>query len=378
MTVAIRIATYSLMMASLNFRGGKVMKYFQNVKSIEDLKNQFRTLAMKNHPDVGGNAEIMKEINFEYDVLFPIWKERHNTEQPENKTDETAESTRRHFYTEYGWEGSRYDRNLTLKEIAKLVRIYVKEKYPTCKFSVRTEYASMCQELHVAIKEFPEKMYKSGEDLKNEGLVEHIKTTGYDGEPLEYDSYKDDIREMERKLRMNQLFNLASWTDDELIAAYDKAILESDFYAIKTEYFKSVIDDVESFVESYNYDDSDSMIDYFDVNFYFLGVEFCDCKQVEKTARIKNKSTKPARQKKNTQKQEKASEITKKSGYTYKVTQGEDTRDGSILWVVRIEENLDKEEYISENKKMKGLGGYYSKFKHGFIFRFDPTERLSA
>lgn len=45
-------------------------KYFKNVKSLEDLKNQFKALARKNHPDAGGNADTMKEINCEYDALF--------------------------------------------------------------------------------------------------------------------------------------------------------------------------------------------------------------------------------------------------------------------------------------------------------------------
>lgn len=354
-------------------------KYFKNVKDFEDLKNQFKALARKNHPDAGGNADTMKEINCEYDALFPIWKSRHNaTVSEENQTQETAESTRRWFYTENGWEGSRYDSNLTLKDIAARVRAYVKEKYSTCKFSVRTKYASMCQELYVELKEFPTKMYKTAEDLKNEGLREHIKTTTYDEKPIEYDSYKPEIEEMIRKLRVNNKFNLDCWTDEDLLQAYDKAISESEFYAIKTEYFKSVIDDVEEFINSYNYDDSDGMIDYFSVNFYFLGVNFRECRQVEKTARIKSKKSKLAKVKKNTSKIGKNSKIKSKANYTYKITQGEDTRDGSTLWIVRIVETLEKTEYIKENNHMKELSGYYSKFKHGVIFKFDPTEKLPA
>ena len=53
-------------------------KYFKNVKSLEDLKKQFKSLLKANHPDNGGDAETMKEINCEYDALFPIWKNRHN------------------------------------------------------------------------------------------------------------------------------------------------------------------------------------------------------------------------------------------------------------------------------------------------------------
>ena len=57
-------------------------KYFKNVKSYEDLKKQFKNLLKANHPDNGGDAETMKEINCEYDALFPIWKNRHNAENP--------------------------------------------------------------------------------------------------------------------------------------------------------------------------------------------------------------------------------------------------------------------------------------------------------
>ena len=82
--------------------------------------------------------------------------------------------------------------------------------------------------------------------------------------------------------------------------------------------------------------------------------------------------------KNNMPKTEKVPEIEKKAGYTYKITKGEDTRDGSELWVARIAETLDRDVYIAENKRMKERGGYYSKFKKGFIFWFDPSETLKT
>ena len=45
--------------------------YFQNVNSIDDLKHQYKNLAKKYHPDRGGNTEIMKIINLEYEYLSP-------------------------------------------------------------------------------------------------------------------------------------------------------------------------------------------------------------------------------------------------------------------------------------------------------------------
>lgn len=307
-------------------------KYFKNVKSLEDLKNQFKILARKNHPDAGGDAENMKAINCEYDALFPIWKDHHNTAEPQNQTTETADSTRSQFYTECGWEGKNHNWNRSLKEVAQIVRAYVKEKYPTYKFSVRTEYASMCQELHVELKESPVEIYKPGEEL----IAEYVRVTAEHG----------------------------------------------DFYKVMNEVTKAVITDVDSFVKSYNYEDCDGMIDYFHVDFYYFGC--CrnngqDVKIVPKTARIENRGTVPAKAKKTAEPAPvKKQEITEKLKYTYKITKGEDTRDGSELWLVRIAETLDREAYKSEAATMKERGGYYSKFRKAFIFRFDPTELLTG
>lgn len=260
-------------------------KYFKNVKSFEDLKLQYKDLLKINHPDNGGDVGKMQEINIQYDVLFKIWKDCHE-EKTGKKVTETAESTRRQFYTQWGWEGSRYDGSLTIKDIAARVRAYAKEKYPSCKFSVR---ASGVNKLTVSLKEFPGKMYKTGKDLAEEGLTEHVRTIAYDGEELEFNRYKKEIEEIWRTLRRHNMFNLDEWRDEELIAAYDAAIEKNKSYAIRTEYLQNVIDDVEAFVKSYNYDDSDGMIDYFDTNFYFFGVRVEDCKQIEKPARYRKK-----------------------------------------------------------------------------------------
>lgn len=269
-------------------------KYFKSVKSYKELKDTYKALLKVNHPDNGGNLEVMQEINAEYDALFKIWKDRYESETGE-KVAETAQSTRKKFYTEYGWEGSRYDSKLSLKEIAQIVRAYVKEKYPTCKFSVRTKYASMCQELFVDIKEFPAQMYKTADDLRKEGIRESVTTTidwgEKKGETYTYWKYTDEVDEMLKKISRNGLFEKNSWDDEELLEAYENARQKSTFYAIKTEYFKSVIDDVTAFVKSYNYEDCDGMVDYFDVNFWFFGVKCDDCKQVEKVARVKTTKT---------------------------------------------------------------------------------------
>lgn len=190
------------------------MEYFVNCKNLEELKKEFRRLAMIHHPDRGGDVETMKEINNEYDMMFPVLKLKHNQSAAE-PTHETAESTRNEFYTQYGFKGRNYDSNLSTKDIAQRIREYVKTSYPDCKFSITTHYASMCSEIRVALMSGPYAALANGKDHKgvNQYYVER---------------------------------------DEEL-----------------TDWARAVLIDVNDCIRSYHYDDCDSMVDYFDVNFYY-------------------------------------------------------------------------------------------------------------
>lgn len=54
------------------------MTYFKNCQTLEELKKEYKKLAVKNHPDNGGSAETMKAINAEYEQMFNILKKQHN------------------------------------------------------------------------------------------------------------------------------------------------------------------------------------------------------------------------------------------------------------------------------------------------------------
>lgn len=60
------------------------LQYFKMPKDYADFKAQYRRLAMRYHPDVGGSVEIMQIINAEYDYLFPKMKDSYNAQQSRN------------------------------------------------------------------------------------------------------------------------------------------------------------------------------------------------------------------------------------------------------------------------------------------------------
>lgn len=70
-----------------------MMKYFKNVGTIEELRRQYKDLLKCYHPDNGGNEEIMKAINVEYEQLFKTLKNRH-----ESKASSTGFKQKESFY----------------------------------------------------------------------------------------------------------------------------------------------------------------------------------------------------------------------------------------------------------------------------------------
>lgn len=110
--------------------------------------------------------------------------------------------------------GSRYDRNLSITDIAKAVREYAKtnDALKECKFSITISRASMCQELNVYLMTAPKEVFVDETKKSMQGAHYH----------------KDAL----------------------------------------TPYGQVVIKTITEYVQSYNYDDSDPYTYYFNVNFY--------------------------------------------------------------------------------------------------------------
>lgn len=93
-------------------------------------------------------------------------------------------------------------------------------------------------------------------------------------------------------------------------------------------------------------------------------------KVIKKTIKAEKKST-------TTETTETATEKTNVNDYTYEVKEDTDTRTNEKIYLVKIAEKLSHEEYITVNKYIKSLGGYYSKFKHAFLFKENPSDKLN-
>lgn len=65
------------------------MKWFNHPQTLEELKKQYKQLAVKHHPDKGGNTADMQEINAEYDRLFELLKNTHKNAEGKTYTTQT-------------------------------------------------------------------------------------------------------------------------------------------------------------------------------------------------------------------------------------------------------------------------------------------------
>lgn len=111
-------------------------------------------------------------------------------------------------------------------------------------------------------------------------------------------------------------------------------------------------------------------------------IAFCTLQEVKKPYEVEKVVKKvvknePAKESLETTENENSDAVNAEKSYTYDIRQDVDTRDNSTIWIVKVLESLDKSAYIALNKRMKELGAYYSKFKHGFLFKTDPTSLLA-
>ena len=109
-------------------------------------------------------------------------------------------------------------------------------------------------------------------------------------------------------------------------------------------------------------------------------VEVEKWEKIDKSKNTYNNEKTTAPEKKETKTDNKEEVKTSKIGdkIEYTIAADTDTRDNSPLWVVKIVNTLDKEEFKKVVADMKKLKGYYSRFKGGFIFRYDPSEVLEG
>ena len=130
------------------------------------------------------------------------------------------------FYTANGWAGPNYDSKLSTKEIAAKVRSYAKKNFPDFKFSITSRWSMYTDSMYIELKEGTCIPFVEGSRSAERGY-------------------------------MSTMTTVKGWENE-----------------LTPEMFK-VLDAVTVYANSFRYDDSDGMQDYYDTNFY-LSIKVSD------------------------------------------------------------------------------------------------------
>ena len=77
------------------------MTYFKNVGTLEELRRQYRDLLKKYHPDnPTGSTHATQDINAEYDKLFQVLKDRHESNSTSSDKEKTSFDNMKYDFSE--------------------------------------------------------------------------------------------------------------------------------------------------------------------------------------------------------------------------------------------------------------------------------------
>lgn len=240
------------------------MKYFNHSMDLHEVKATYRKWALKLHSDLnGGDDEAMKDLNSQFEYAYK-YAETHSVIISKENEKETAKSYTRRFYTENGWQGSRYDSSLSTKDIAKKVREYAKYAYPDYKFSISIQTYSGGSSVYLTLMQSPYEL--TNEYLLDTWCRNHLENYGriefYNGENWVHEATEENIRKYKEytKAEVYERWQFNQYYD------FGKDMTERSPIDVRV---LSAIKDVMDYLNSFRYDDSDGQVDYFDTNFYY-------------------------------------------------------------------------------------------------------------
>ena len=84
------------------------MKWLKDAANLDELRKMYKKLVIQYHPDNGGNEEIIKEINSEYDTLFKRLK---NDFEKKDTYKDTSDKQKQQF----SWEKDKQIRDMVMQ-----------------------------------------------------------------------------------------------------------------------------------------------------------------------------------------------------------------------------------------------------------------------
>lgn len=162
-------------------------------------------------------------------------------------------------YSGFGWEGVNSDKHLTMTEIAKIIKKELKRVFPSATFSVTTEGNHYYNGLNIALMKDSQNPFNDYEAAVREASKNSSTRIIED-----YSKWVNlsDVEIWESEQRKEELKNRLEHKNITI----NQYHIDKDYEL--SNYGKKVFKFVKELCDSFNYDDSDSMTDYFNCGFY--------------------------------------------------------------------------------------------------------------
>jgi len=144
--------------------------------------------------------------------------------------------------------------SLTTKEVAKRVRVQLKDEFPGCKFSVRCKFFSMGSEINVSLMVADRKIKQDFDKIPEKTLNHYLYRSH---NPYTLEELKRIHSKPYSQLSESKFYHYQRYDDYWCNGAF---LTYQGYMLLKR---------VCQIVEQYHYTDSDPMTDYHDTNFYF-------------------------------------------------------------------------------------------------------------
>lgn len=137
---------------------------------------------------------------------------------------------------------------------------------------VRKESYSMGRTIHITLR-LDKSKYAPTRDEYKQSVIDNVKRRKYtwirteDGKDIFHEAYNNMTEDEKRKVEQATAEQQAVWNYDRDTTDINQYHIDSE--EMLTEDGKEIVRVANQVIKAFNYDDSNSMVDYFDTNFYY-------------------------------------------------------------------------------------------------------------
>lgn len=254
----------------------EVKEQYENYKELVAKNNWNSTTVAKNEESYKKTLQNIEDWKKEFDAqeqgftsksTNPFYPDKEYSKEDLDKMTENGVQPMKNTYSGNGWKGINADKNLSTKEQAKAVTDAMKQKYSDVKISRKSDVYSGGSSIDFNIMSSDKDLYISDADidkLGSEQLFNTDITRGYGFERWaneNVDNYRTD-----HTYSVDDVKKYAKETLANLKSHENQNVSGDEWYL--SDYGKKVVSDLNKEANSYTYDDSDAMTDYFNHGTY--------------------------------------------------------------------------------------------------------------